>query len=268
MILRFAKVALRVVAALVLCLVAYFVVTFVQIWLRGHEHTTRDAQAILVFGTAEDNGRPSPELRARLDEALALYDAGRAFFIAVTGGKRPGDVYTEAGVSATFLEDHGVPASRVLMGAGSNTWQNVSTVLPQLRAHGITTVITVTDPFHEYRAMAIASAQGLTPHPSPVRDSPTSRYGLWRFYLKETLEVGLGRLVGYKRLSSWTTGDSMGRHDGGLQGATVKIAEPFGGGVIGNTTGSGPVIQGSSPCPRANGSIVRSTSSGSHRLVA
>ena len=29
------------------------------------------------------------------------------------------------------------------------------------------------------------------------------------------------------------------------------IVHPFGGGVIGNTTGSGPVIEGSSPSPRA-----------------
>jgi hypothetical protein len=39
---------------------------------------------------------------------------------------------------------------------------------------------------------------------------------------------------------------------------------PFGGGVIGNTTGSGPVIEGSSPSPRAgrrDGIAVRSTTS-------
>ena len=38
---------------------------------------------------------------------------------------------------------------------------------------------------------------------------------------------------------------------GGLPPDSVRISKPFGGGVIGNTTGSGPVIQGSSPCPRA-----------------
>ena len=59
----------------------------------------------------------------------------------------------------------------------------------------------VTDPFHEYRAMAISSAQGLMPYPSPVRDSPTIKHQLWRYYLKETLEVGVGRIVGYGRLS-------------------------------------------------------------------
>ena len=91
-------------------LVLYFGVTFLQIWLRGHEHTTKSAQAILVFGTTEDNGTPSPELKTRLEQALKLYDAGRAPWVAVTGGRRPGDVYTEAGVSATYLEDHGVPS--------------------------------------------------------------------------------------------------------------------------------------------------------------
>jgi uncharacterized SAM-binding protein YcdF (DUF218 family) len=209
------KIAARVLGALVLLFVLYFGVTFLQIWMRGHEHTTKSAQAILVFGTTEDNGTPSPELKARLDEALTLYDSGRAPWVAVTGGRRPGDVYTEAGVSATYLEDHGVPKSRVLKGGGSDTWQNVSSVIGALRRLHITTVITVTDPFHEYRAMAISTDQGLTPYPSPVRDSPTIKHQLWRFYLKETLEVGVGRIVGYHHLSEWTTTPVAVHHPSG-----------------------------------------------------
>jgi uncharacterized SAM-binding protein YcdF (DUF218 family) len=212
---RVFKVVARSLGLVLLILVLYFGVTFVQIWLRGHEHTTRSAQAILVFGTTEDNGVPSAELTARLDQALHLYDMGRAPWVAVTGGRRPGDVYTEAGVSATYLENHGVPASRILKGAGSDTWQNVATVLGALRRHHIKTVITVTDPFHEYRAMAISSAQGLVPYPSPVRNSPTIKYELWRFYLKETLEVGVGRIIGYHLLSEWTTTPVSTHHPSG-----------------------------------------------------
>lgn len=215
MIRRVIKVIAKTFGLVVLILVLYFGVTFVQIWLRGHEHSTRSAQAILVFGTTEDNGVPSPELTARLDQALRLYDLGRAPWVAVTGGRRPGDVYTEAGVSATFLEDHGVPAARILKGAGSDTWQNVATVLGALKRHHIRTVITVTDPFHEYRAMAISSAQGLIPYPSPVRNSPTIKYELWRFYLKETLEVGVGRIIGYHLLSEWTTTPVATHHSSG-----------------------------------------------------
>lgn len=205
MILRALRVALRVLSAIVLLVVAYFGVTFIQIWLRGHEHTAMRAQAILVFGTAEDDGVPSPELADRLDQALALFHEHRAPLIAVTGGKLAGDAQTEGVVSATYLEARGVPASDVLVGGGSDTWGNVATVLATLRAHHVRTVITVTDPFHEYRAMAIASAQGLTPYPSPVSDSPTSKNSLWRYYLKETLEVGVARFVGYRRLASWTS---------------------------------------------------------------
>ncbi|HEY5111075.1 MAG TPA: YdcF family protein [Acidimicrobiales bacterium] len=206
------KLILRIFSLLFTVVILYFAVTFVQIWMRGHDHTTVHAQAILVYGTTEDNGTPSPKLTARLTQALALYNAHRAPWVAVTGGNRPGDVYTEAGVSATYLEHHGVPASRILKGAGTDTWQNVKTVLPLLKKHHIKTVITVTDPFHEYRAMAIASSQGLTPYPSPVRNSPTVKHQLWRFYLKETLEVGVGRVVGYARLSSWTTTATNVKH--------------------------------------------------------
>ena len=197
------KLILRIVSLLLSVVILYFAVTFVQIWLTGHEHSTRDAQAILVFGTTEDNGTPSPELQARLDEALVLWHRDRAPWIAVTGGKRPGDHFTEAGVSATYLEAHGVPAAKILQGSGTDTWRNVASVLPKLKAHDITTVLTVTDPFHEDRAMAISSSQGLTPYPSPVRNSPTVKHSLWKYYLKETFEVGVGRIIGYSTFHSW-----------------------------------------------------------------
>jgi uncharacterized SAM-binding protein YcdF (DUF218 family) len=197
------KLVLRVISLLLSVVILYFAVTFVQVWMTGHEHSTKHAQAILVFGTTEDNGTPSPELQARLDQALDLWHKDRAPWIAVTGGKRPGDHFTESGVSATYLEAHGVPEAKILKGSGTDTWQNVASVLPKLKAHAIVTVLTVTDPFHEDRAMAIASSQGLTPYPSPVRNSPTIKHSLWKYYLKETFEVGVGRIIGYQRFHSW-----------------------------------------------------------------
>jgi len=197
------KLILRIISAVITIVVIYFAVTFVQIWLTGHEHSTRHAQAILVFGTTEDNGTPSPELQARLNQALVLWHKDRAPWIAVTGGKRKGDQFTEAGVSAAYLEGKGVPKSKILVGSGTDTWRNVATILPKLTSHHITTVLTVTDPFHEDRAMAISSSQGLTPYPSPVRNSPTVKHSLWKYYAKETFEVGVGRIIGYGRFSSW-----------------------------------------------------------------
>ena len=199
------RIVLKLLSALVTLVVLYLAFTFAQIWMTSHEHSTGTAQAIVVFGTTENNGVPSPVLKARLDEALAVYDAHRAPWVVVTGGRRPGDVYTEAGVSATYLEQHGVPASRIIIGAGDDTWQNIASVIPAMEQHGLVRVITVTDPFHEFRAMAIASAQGLSPEPSPVLSSTTIKASLWHYYLKETLDVAVGRIVGFGTLSKWTT---------------------------------------------------------------
>jgi uncharacterized SAM-binding protein YcdF (DUF218 family) len=197
------KLIIRIVTLVIAVVILYFAITFVQIWMTGHEHSTKHAQAILVFGTTEDNGTPSPELQARLDQALSLFGKDRAPWIVVTGGKRPGDHFTEAGVSASYLESHGVGAAHILIGSGTDTWQNVASVRAKLKTHNITTVLTVTDPFHEDRAMAISSSQGLTPYPSPVRNSPTVKHSLWKYYAKETFEVGIGRIIGYQRFHSW-----------------------------------------------------------------
>jgi len=199
------KLVLKIISTLVSVVVVYFAVTFVQIWMTGHDHSSKNAQAILVFGTTEDNGKASPELHARLEHALWLWEHHRAPWLVVTGGKKKGDVYTEAGVSATFLEAHGVPAWKILKGAGNDTWQNVATAMASMRRHHIVSVLTVTDPFHEDRAMAIASSQGLVTYPSPVNNSPTVKHSLWKYYAKETFEVGIGRIIGYGRLSSWTS---------------------------------------------------------------
>jgi uncharacterized SAM-binding protein YcdF (DUF218 family) len=197
------KLALKIIAALMSLLILYLAVTFVQIWLTGREHYQGSAQAIVVFGTAELDGQPSAELTDRLDHALSLWRLGRAPIIAVTGSKRPGDLYTEAGVSATFLEAHGVPAKDIIVGGGTDTWRNVASVAPELVTTHRQSVLIVTDPFHEYRAMSIASDQGLDPHPSPVTTSAVSGSSLWKFYGKETLEVALARIIGYHTLSNW-----------------------------------------------------------------
>lgn len=201
------KLALKILSLLLSALLIYLSINFVIIWWTGRENTTNNAQAILVFGTAAYDGRPSPELADRLNHALTLWFDERAPYIAVTGGKLSGDVYTEARVSAIYLESKGVPADKILLGGGADTWENVATVLPELKRHSISVVIAVTDPFHEYRAMATANAQGLTSYPSPVTSSAVSGASLWKFYAKETLEVSLARIVGYHTLSNWLHSD-------------------------------------------------------------
>src|SRR5439155_5400391 len=97
------RLAIKLVAALVGLVVVYFVVTFVQVWAASRHDEARRAQAIVVFGAAQYNGRPSAVLRARLDHAADLWARHLAPSIVVTGGKQPGDRYTEATASALYL---------------------------------------------------------------------------------------------------------------------------------------------------------------------
>ena len=196
------KIALKVMAIALAIVVAYFGITLVQIWMTGRESSTNHADAIVVFGSAQYDGVPSLDLKARLDEALTLFHQGRAPLVAVTGGKLAGDVFSEAGVSAAYLIARGVPAAQIISGGGNDTYENVSSVADPLKARGVKTVLVVTDRFHEDRAMAICSTFGFSPSPAPTTNSPLTGGKAITYYLREMVAVGVGRIVGYGVLSN------------------------------------------------------------------
>jgi uncharacterized SAM-binding protein YcdF (DUF218 family) len=118
----------------------------------------------------------------------------------VTGGKRPGDLFTEGQAGVRYLEARGVPAADLAEVGGDDTWQNLSLAAPVLKARGATTVLIVTDPFHEHRSLAIATDQGLTPYPTPNPPGVISGVHTVPYYLRETLAVGVGRIIGYQHI--------------------------------------------------------------------
>ncbi|HSZ37466.1 MAG TPA: YdcF family protein, partial [Acidimicrobiales bacterium] len=159
--------AIRIALLLAAAIFLYFAVTLVQVWLTSRQYDPRPAGAILVMGAAQYNCNPSPDLQARLDQALTLYHQGYAHLVMVTGNKKPGDRCTEAESGAMYLEKHGVPAADILEAGGDTTYGNISQAAPVLAKHDVKVVLVTTDPFHEDRSMAIASALSLSPSPTP-----------------------------------------------------------------------------------------------------
>ena len=194
--------AVRAVLGIVGLVVGYYLVTLAQVWLTSREYAPVRAQAIVVMGAAQYDGVPSPDLRARLDEALALYDRGEARLIVTSGWKEPGDAYTEAQAGKAYLEKRGVPASAILEAGGRSSWANLALAARPLLARGDSEVLVVTDPFHEDRSMAIATDVGLEPHPTPTRTSPIRGASVVPYFLETVAGVALGRIVGYERLHS------------------------------------------------------------------
>ncbi len=194
------KLALKIAGAVVAVIVLYFVVTLVQVWLTSRDYDPHPAGAIVVMGAAQYNCVPSPDLKARLDEARSLYRNGYADLIVVTGSKQPGDRCTEAESGARYLESKGVPASAILQAGGNTTYENMEDAAAKLSARKVRVVLVTTDPFHEDRSMAIASDMNLEPSPTPTMTSPITGWGRVPYFLKEAVGVGLGRIIGYNHL--------------------------------------------------------------------
>jgi uncharacterized SAM-binding protein YcdF (DUF218 family) len=190
----------RLVVLLVVGLAIYYCVTLIQVWLTSRDYDPVTAQAIVVMGSAQYDGVPSPDLAARLDQALILYQQGYARLIVCTGYKEKGDVYTEAESGARYLESKGVPAADILEAGGNDSWSNLVDAARELKARGDTDVLIVTDTFHEDRSMAIASSLGLTPHPTPTQSSPITGTSAIPYFLKEAAGVAVGRVIGFQNL--------------------------------------------------------------------
>lgn len=195
---------LKVIAVVVALLASYVLVTFVQVWHASHQDDARPAQAIIVLGAAQFDGRPSAVLSARLDHAADLYKRGLAPLIVVTGGKQAGDRFTEAEASADYLAEKGVPGGAIERETTStNSYDELAAAARFLHQRGINDVVLVSDPFHAYRIAAIASDVGLNAHVSPTPTSPVHGLDNAQALLRETVAVSAGRLVGFDRLDRW-----------------------------------------------------------------
>src|SRR5439155_15637083 len=72
------------------------------------------ADAIIVFGAAEYDGRPSPVFRARLDHADDLFRQGLAAVVITTGGAAADPNFSVGGVGHDYLMRRGVPESALI----------------------------------------------------------------------------------------------------------------------------------------------------------
>jgi uncharacterized SAM-binding protein YcdF (DUF218 family) len=183
----------------------YYFVTLIQVWRVGDSDQARPVDAIVVMGAAQYDGRPSPQLQARLDHVVELWDRGLAPIVVVTGGNQPGDRFTEAGASARYLAAHGVDPDAILQeDHGHSSWASLETVAAMLHERGLDRVLLVSDPYHSLRIRLMAQELELTAYVSPTRTSPVTGPRAFGKELKEAAGVALGRIIGFDRLLSLT----------------------------------------------------------------
>ena len=94
----------------------------------------------------------------------------------------------------------GVPSSDILEAGGNDSYENIADAQATLMAHDARVVLVTTDPFHEDRSMAIASHLGLHAVTDADADLADPGWSTVPYFVKETVGVGLGRIIGYNHL--------------------------------------------------------------------
>jgi vancomycin permeability regulator SanA len=170
------KRAIRLIVISSVVAIAYFAITVVQVWRVGTNDQSRPVDVIVVMGVAQYDGRPSPQLQARLDHVLTLWRDGVADIVVTTGGNQPGDRFTEAEASANYLQEAGVPESAILQETvGSSTYESS-------------------------RSRMIAQDFGLETYVSATPYSVISGSENARLHAKEAAGIALAQVIGFRAL--------------------------------------------------------------------
>ncbi|MYL49105.1 YdcF family protein [Halobacillus litoralis] len=146
----------RLIQIILLILLAYALYTGYSVWTYGDEKAT-DADAAIVLGAAQWNGKPSPVFEGRLKQGIELYKEGRVEYLILTGGKSEQAASSEAEVGKDYAMEHGVKEEDILFEDRSLiTEDNLSNAKEVSHEKGIRSFLIVSDQFHLKRAVAMA----------------------------------------------------------------------------------------------------------------
>lgn len=154
-------VAVGVACAAALLIMNHAVVksAYGRIYPHGTAELPGEYDCILILGAGvKTNGQPSDMLTDRLLSGIALYEAGLAGKIIMSGDHGRED-YDEVNTMKQFAIGHGVPSSDVFMDhAGFSTYESMYRAKA---VFGVSRMIVVSQSYHLPRALYIADKLGI-----------------------------------------------------------------------------------------------------------
>jgi uncharacterized SAM-binding protein YcdF (DUF218 family) len=190
---------LRLLIGALLLIFALWISTVALIVIAGNYPNLRKADAILVLGAAQWNGRPSPVLRARLDHALLLHRKGYAPYLVFTGGVGPRDTLSEGEVARRYAMKNGIDSLIILVEReGVTSAASVTAAATLMHERGLTSALVVSDSYHMLRVELLARRSGLIAYRAPAPNSPIDRVPshYWRYVLRESVLFPATALMG------------------------------------------------------------------------
>jgi len=159
-----------------------------RVWYSANNETIRKADAIVLMGAAQLDGKPGQVLEARLKEVLRIYEKDFADQVFTLGEGAPGDRFTEAGTSREWLARNGLGWKSVTaIKIGRDSYTSIEALAKNIDKDKYNSIIIVTDPYHCFRSVTIARDFGFDATCSPVRTGIASldKAG-FRYLLRET----------------------------------------------------------------------------------
>jgi uncharacterized SAM-binding protein YcdF (DUF218 family) len=149
----------------------------------------RTADAIVVFGAAQYDGRPSPVYKARLDHAAQLYHRGLAPIVIITGGSGNDPFFSEGVVGREYLKTLGIPDSQLIAETQSpDTAESSRRVATIMYVNNLHSCLAVSDGYHIFRIKQMLGREGVTVYGAPRPNSRPQTF--WKRQESAWHEIG------------------------------------------------------------------------------
>jgi len=171
----------------VVCLAILVLFTEVGIKIKTFSplYTQIKPDVILVLGCGLEGTKPNPFLRARLDEAIKVYQNGGVNLIVVSGGKAANEKIAEAEAMKTYLIENQIPQTKIITENQSrDTIENIRNSKNILASFNYQNLIIISNDYHLRRASIIAQKNNLV---ATFDGVAVPKYGLQEniFFLRE-----------------------------------------------------------------------------------
>jgi uncharacterized SAM-binding protein YcdF (DUF218 family) len=179
----------RLLWTLTLAPACYAALVYGSILSQAGQDEARTADAIVVFGAAEYDGRPSPVYKARLDHAAQLYHRGLAPMVISTGGSGGDPHFSEGEVGREYLKTLGIPDSQLIAETQSaDTAESARRVGTIMYVNGMHSCLAVSDGYHIFRIKRMLGREGITVYGSPRPNSRPQTF--WKRQESAWHEIG------------------------------------------------------------------------------
>jgi len=160
---------------------------FFKIYSYVNINEAQNADAIVVMGASQWNGKPSPILKNRLDHALFLHQEGFAPRFVLTGGIGKGEQLSESQAAKNYLIQKGINGKNIFVEEkGHTSQQSLNEVAKILKNENLESVILVSNGFHMMRLGKMAKDLKINAYLSAVSGESINKLSEFKYVFRET----------------------------------------------------------------------------------